>query len=218
MGILVLLGTSILIFTIARVVPGDVATIALGSRATEAAKEALRQEMNLHDPLPLQYIKWLGNVLQGDFGNSFITKRAVVMDIEQFLPATLELVIIAGVFIVIGTFGLGLLAGKHKNTWIDGLIRILSYIGVALPAFVVGILLLLLIQGYKLEAIPVLGRLSSSLTPPTNITWILCAGRSAYRTICCSVGCIFTSALPALALAIGPIVQDARALSFFSGR
>ena len=114
MGILVLLGTSILIFTIARVVPGDV--------ATEGAKEALRQEMNLHDPLPLQYIKWLGNVLQGDFGNSFITKRAVVMDIEQFLPATLELVIIAGVFIVIGTFGLGLLAGKHKNTWIDGLI------------------------------------------------------------------------------------------------
>ena len=79
------------------------------------------------------------------------------MDIEQFLPATLELVIIAGVFIVIGTFGLGLLAGKHKNTWIDGLIRILSYIGVALPAFVVGILLLLLF-GYKLEAIPVLGR------------------------------------------------------------
>ena len=181
MGILVLLGTSILIFTIARVVPGDVATIALGSRATEAAKEALRQEMNLHDPLPLQYIKWLGNVLQGDFGNSFITKRAVVMDIEQFLPATLELVIIAGVFIVIGTFGLGLLAGKHKNTWIDGLIRILSYIGVALPAFVVGILLLLLF-GYKLEAISLcFGRVKVSfrLTPPTNITGFLCAGRSA---------------------------------------
>ena len=60
MGILVLLGTSILIFTIARVVPGDVATIALGSRATEAAKEALRQEMNLHDPLsaPVHQMAW----------------------------------------------------------------------------------------------------------------------------------------------------------------
>ncbi len=211
MGILVLLGTSILIFTIARVVPGDVATIALGSRATEAAKEALRQEMNLHDPLPLQYIKWLGNVLQGDFGNSFITKRAVVMDIEQFLPATLELVIIAGVFIVIGTFGLGLLAGKHKNTWIDGLIRILSYIGVALPAFVVGILLLLLF-GYKLEAIPVLGRLSSSLTPPTNITGFYVLDALLTGQFAVAWDAFLHLLLPALALAIGPIVQDARVL------
>ena len=59
MGILVLFGTSLLIFTIARVVPGDVATIALGARATEAAKEALRMEMNLYDPFPVQYVKWL---------------------------------------------------------------------------------------------------------------------------------------------------------------
>lgn len=61
MGILVLFGTSLLIFTIARVVPGDVATIALGARATEAAKEALRMEMNLYDPFPVQYVKWLTN-------------------------------------------------------------------------------------------------------------------------------------------------------------
>ena len=104
MGILVLFGTSILIFTIARVVPGDVATIALGSRATEAAKEALRREMNLYDPLPMQYVKWLSSALSGNFGNSFVTKRPVAMDVAQFLPATLELVIVSGIFMVAGTF------------------------------------------------------------------------------------------------------------------
>lgn len=169
MGILVLFGTSLLIFTIARVVPGDVATIALGARATEAAKEALRMEMNLYDPFPVQYVKWLTSAVTGNFGNSFVTKRPVAMDVAQFLPATLELIIMAGVFMVIGTFILGLLAGKYKNTWVDGLIQVLSYIGVALPAFVIGILLLLLF-GYKLQAIPVLGRLSTTLVAPKTVT------------------------------------------------
>lgn len=95
------------------------------------------------------------------------------MDVAQFLPATLELIIMAGVFMVIGTFILGLLAGKYKNTWVDGLIRVLSYIGVALPAFVIGILLLLLF-GYKLQAIPVLGRLSTTLVAPKTVTGFLC--------------------------------------------
>lgn len=211
MGILVLFGTSILIFTIARVVPGDVATLALGSRATEAAKEALRQEMNLYDPLPVQYLKWLTSALQGDFGNSFITKRPVSMDVIQFLPATLELVIVSGIFMTIGTFVLGLLAGKYKNTWVDGLIRVLSYIGVALPAFVVGILLLL-VFGYKFQIIPVLGRLSSSLAAPERITGFyiidgLLTGRPDI-----SWDAFLHLLLPALALAVGPFVQDARIL------
>ena len=63
LGVLVLFGTSILIFAIARVVPGDVATIALGSRATDSAKEALREELYLNDALPVQYVKWLRDVL-----------------------------------------------------------------------------------------------------------------------------------------------------------
>lgn len=211
MGILVLFGTSILIFTIARVVPGDVATIALGSRATEAAKEALRQEMNLYDPLPLQYIKWLSSAVQGNFGNSFVTKRPVYMDIVQFLPATLELVIISGFFMVIGTFVLGLLAGKYKNTWVDGLIRVLSYVGVALPAFVVGILLLLLL-GYKLQVIPVLGRLSSSMAAPDKITGFFIIDGILAGQFHVAWDAFLHLLLPALSLAVGPFVQDARVL------
>ncbi|WP_434309946.1 ABC transporter permease [Hominifimenecus sp. rT4P-3] len=211
MGIFVLLGTSILIFTIARVVPGDVATIALGSRASEAAKETLRQEMNLYDPLPVQYVKWLGRVVQGDFGNSFITKRAVVDDVVQFFPATLELILLTGVLIVGGSFILGILAAKHKNTWIDGIIRIFSYIGVALPAFVVGVLLLLLF-GYVVPVIPVLGRLSSSMAPPTHITGLFVLDGLLTGQFSVAWDAFLHLLLPALSLAIGPIVQDARVL------
>lgn len=211
MGIFVLLGTSILIFTIARVVPGDVASIALGSRASEAAKEALRVEMNLYDPLPIQYVKWLGRVLQGDFGDSFITRRAVMEDVAQFLPATLELVLITGLLIVGGSFLLGILAAKHKDTWIDGMIRILSYIGVALPAFVVGVLLLLLF-GYALPVLPVLGRLSSNLAPPTHITGFYILDGLLTGQFGVAWDAFLHLLVPAIALAVGPIVQDARVL------
>ena len=211
LGVLVLLGTSIMIFTIARVVPGDVAKIALGSRASEAAKEALREELHLNDSLAVQYIKWLGDALHGDFGNSFITKRAVSADVAQFLPATLELVLISGIFIVIGTFALGILAGKHKNTWVDGLIRVLSYVGVALPAFVVGILLLLLF-GFKWQVIPVLGRLSTGMAEPTKITGFFILDGLLTGQPAVVWDAFLHLLLPALALAIGPIVQDARIL------
>ena len=211
MGILVLFGTSLLIFTIARVVPGDVATIALGARATEAAKEALRMEMNLYDPFPVQYVKWLTSAVPGNFGNSFVTKRPVAMDVAQFLPATLELIIMAGVFMVIGTFILGLLAGKYKNTWVDGLIRVLSYIGVALPAFVIGILLLLLF-GYKLQAIPVLGRLSTTLVAPKTVTGFFVLDALLAGDFTVAWDAFLHLLLPALALAVPPMVQDARIL------
>lgn len=211
LGIFVLLGTSILIFTIARVVPGDVATIALGARATEDAKEALRQELHLNEALPIQYIKWLGDALQGDLGNSFITKRPVMEDVKQFFPATLELILLSGVFIFVGTFGLGLLAGRFKNTWVDGLIRILSYVGIALPAFVVGILLILLF-GYELPIIPVLGRLSPGLAAPAHITGLFVIDGILTGNFAASWNAFLHLMLPAFALALGPLVQDARVL------
>lgn len=211
LGILVLLGTSILIFFIARVVPGDVANIALGSRATEAAKEALREELYLNDTLLVQYVKWLGDVLHGDFGNSFITKRAIATDVSQFFPATAELVLMSGVFIVMGSFSLGILAGRHKNTWIDGIIRVLSYIGIAIPAFVMAILLLLVFS-YAFPFVPILGRLSQNMMPPSNITGLYVIDGLLTGNFAVAGNAFVHLLLPSLALAIGPIVQEARVL------
>lgn len=211
LGVLVLLGTSILIFTIARVVPGDVAAIALGSRASDSAKEDLREELYLNDALPVQYIKWLRDALGGNFGNSFITKRPVMEDVAQFLPATAELVILSGMFMAAGTFLLGILSGKYKNTWVDGLIRIMSYVGIAMPAFVVGILLLLLF-GYKIPVIPVLGRLSIGIAPPGHITGMYVLDGILTGNFLAAGNAFLHLLLPAFALSLGPMVQDARVL------
>jgi len=211
LGIFVLLGTSILIFIIARVVPGDVTTIALGARATDAAREAFRAEMYLDYSLPMQYIRWLGDVLQGDFGNSFITRRPVIEDVAQFYPATLELILMAGIFIVIGTFGLGILAGKYKNTWVDGLIRILSYMGIAMPAFVVAILLLLLF-GHHWQIIPVIGRISPHMAAPDHITGLFVLDGILTGNFAAAWNAFLHLLPPAFALALGPLVQDARVL------
>lgn len=210
-AIFVIVGISIIIFVLSRIVPGDPAKLALGPRATEAALDALRQEMYLDKPLPLQYVYWAGDVLHGDFGRSLNSKRPVSMDVAQFLPATIELMIFAGVMLVAGSMGLGLLAGKYRDTWVDGLIRVLSYIGIALPAFVVAVLLLLLF-GYVWPVLPVLGRLSSGVAAPPTITGLYVLDGLLTGNFKAAGDAALHLILPAFALALGPIVQDARVL------
>ena len=97
LSIFVIFGLSIMIFIISRVVPGDPARMALGARAPEEVVQRLRQEMYLDKPLLEQYVYWIGGVFSGDFGRSLITKRAVSEDIKEYLPATMELAIFAGI-------------------------------------------------------------------------------------------------------------------------
>src|SRR3970040_337238 len=92
-SIFVLLGLSILIFTIARVLPGDPARTALGARAPQEVVDRLRAEMRLDEPITVQYTYWLTNARRGDFGQSLVTRRSVTDDITDFLPASLELVL-----------------------------------------------------------------------------------------------------------------------------
>lgn len=133
------------------------------------------------------------------------------LDVQQYFPATLELVLLSGLILVCGTFTLGLLSAKHQNTWIDGFIRIGSYIGIAIPSFVVGVLLLLLF-GYEFQVIPVLGRLSSNLNPPTTITGLYIIDGILTGNFAVAWDAFLHTLLPAIALALGPMVQDARVL------
>lgn len=100
-GIFVIFGLSIFIFVISRIVPGDPARLALGPRATEEAVNELRQEMHLDDPLPQQYKYWISGAIKGDFGKSLNTKRPVIEDVKEFLPATIELVLVSGLILII---------------------------------------------------------------------------------------------------------------------
>lgn len=209
LAVVVMFGLSIVIFAISHVMPGDVATMALGSTATEEAKENYRLANHLYDSLPQQYLYWMGGVLHGDFGTSTSTNRPVVTDVAQFLPATLELVVMAAVMLVGLSILLGVLAAKFRDTFVDGLVRVLSYIGVAMPGFVIATLLVLLF-GHVFQIIPVLGRLSHGLVPPNPIT-----GFYTIDALLAGNWKVFWDAFlhlltPAFALALGGLCQEAR--------
>lgn len=164
-----LFGLSVFIFVVSRILPGDPARIALGPRAPQWAVEKLREQLHLNDPIPKQYGIWLANALHGDFGESLYTRRPVMEDIKEFLPATAQLVLLAA--LIQASFGilLGIIAGRRRNTWIDNLTRVFAYLGVATPAFAIGILLLLLF-GFLLNLLPTTGQLTAGVQRPPVIT------------------------------------------------
>ena len=209
LSIFVIFGLSIMIFIIARIVPGDPARLSLGPRAPEEVVQRLRQEMHLDKPLREQYFYWIRGVLSGDFGRSLNTKRAVSEDIKEYLPATMELAIFAQIIIVIFSILLGTLAARYKDTWVDSLIRILSYFGVAIPAFVAAITFMLLF-GYYWPILPVLGRLSPGISYPTRITGLLTLDSLIQGNFVAFWAAFKHLILPSVALSLGHIFQDAR--------
>lgn len=210
-GVLVLLAISILIFVLSRMIQGDPARVALGPTASEEAVQTLREQLHLDKSLPEQYAIWIGNVFRGEFGLSTKTRRSVSMDIQEFLPATLELIIVSGIIMIVFSIMFGRLAARKQNTWIDSLVRVMSYVGVAMPAFVWAVLFLLLF-GHIWRVIPVLGRLSSDVAPPTHITGLYIVDGLLTLNLRAAWDALLHVLLPAISLAIGSLFQNARIL------
>jgi peptide/nickel transport system permease protein len=208
-AIFVLLGLSILIFIIARVLPGDPARTALGARAPQWVVDRLREDMHLDKPLVAQYGYWLGDALQGDLGISLVTRRDVTDDIREFLPASLELVLFAGLITAVGGIGLGILSARHKDKWADNFIRIFSYMGIVTPSFVAAILLLLLF-GLILDWFPTIGRLSEGVPRPPTITGFYTVDSLLAGQFATTLDALHHLILPALALALASMSQEAR--------
>jgi peptide/nickel transport system permease protein len=211
MSVIVLFGLSVIIFVIARIVPGDPARLALGPTATDKALQTFREENHLNEALPLQYGYWITGVVSGDFGMSTTTKRAVSVDIAEFLPATLEMVLLAAILLVVLSIVLGSLAARRRDSVIDGVVRVMSYIGVAMPGFVIATLLLLLF-GNVWKVIPVLGRLSYGLTPPARITGFYTLDSLLSGNLKTCWDAFLHLLVPAVALCLGGLCQEARIL------
>jgi len=171
-SILVLLGLSILIFIIARMLPGDPARLALGPFATEEQVEQLRHEMGLDKPLPLQYWSYITGIFHGDFGLSFQSRRNVGLDLAHYLPATIELVMTALIWVVAIGIPFGVLAGRYKDSWFDNISRVMAFVGVSVPPFVVG-LIGQLVFSYGLGILPTTGRLGLLTPKPPTVTGLL---------------------------------------------
>lgn len=208
-SLFVLVGLSILIFIISRVVPGDPARMALGARAPEWAVENLSKEMYLDKPIPIQYYYWFKNAIHGDFGISLVTRRNVIIDVKEFLPASLELAFYAGFFMLIMGIILGTISGWFADSWIDNLIRIFSYIGVVTPSFVFAIFFVL-IFGYVLETLPTMGRVSENLVLPPYITGMISVDALIAGRFDIYFDFLKHLLLPAISLAMGPLSQSTR--------
>lgn len=144
MMIPVILAVTFLIFFLQALAPGDPAELQLGMDATEEEKDAWRERYNLNDPLLVQYGKYLwGIVSQGDFGHSYRTGQVVTQELFSRWPTTFVLAILTQ--IVAATIGVaaGVFAALNRNTWKDGVIRILAMIGAAMPSFWFALLLIL---------------------------------------------------------------------------
>ena len=208
-SLFVLFGLSLLIFFIARVMPGDPARAALGHLATEEQVERVREEMHLNDPFPVQYYHWLRNLVRGDLGKSSYTRRPVTMDLIQYIPATFELILFATLISAIVGQVTGVLAGYFRNSWFDGLSRLVSYLGIATPSFVVAIFLLFIFS-QVLKLAPGVGRLPIMMTPPPRITGFMTLDSLIAGRLDLALTALKHMILPAISLAVIHIAQEGR--------
>jgi len=137
----VLLGLSMMVFAIGRLLPGDPVMLAAGPNASREEIAALSAEFGLDQPIPLQYWRYLTGLLQGDWGRSLQTRGPVLEDLKVYLPATLELVLAAMLIAVVAGILLGLLAAVRRNGWIDYLVRLASLASISMPRFFLGLIL-----------------------------------------------------------------------------
>lgn len=167
-----MLGLAALTFIITNVAPGDPARLVAGPDATNDMVETIRREYGLDRPLIEQFAIYMGDLLTGDLGRSIVSTRSVMEELARYVPATLELVLVAMMLGILIGVPFGMLSAVYKDRFIDQVTRILSISGVALPAFWFGILLQLFFA-VRLELLPVSGRLPLTALSPEPITHLL---------------------------------------------
>ena len=155
----VLFGITLLVFLFLHLIPGDPAIVMLGDRATPDQVEALRERMGLNEPLPLQYLAFLGNLARFDLGSSIFTGVPIIREILIRWPATFELSVAAMLIALVLGIPAGVLAAVRKNSWLDNLTMSGSLIGVSMPVYWLGLLLVYLFA-VNLQWLPPSGRIS----------------------------------------------------------
>jgi peptide/nickel transport system permease protein len=206
-GALVLLGLSILIFVLARVMPGDPVRLLLPEEATAEQAEELRHKLGLDRPLPVQYVLYIKGIFEGRFGLSFLSRRDVAQDLAERIPATLELVLFSmGIAILVGV-PLGVLSALRKDRWLDHCTRLFAFAGVSLPRFWIGIMMQLAFA-YALRWFPLLGRIGGE--PPQTITGFYLVDSVLTGNWPAFWDSLQHLLLPAITLALSPMAQIMR--------
>ena len=158
MMIPILLGVSLVTFIIVRSIPGDPVRVLLGAdaRSTPDQIENIRRSYGLDQPLPVQYIKWLGHVVTGDLGQSLRTGRPLTQELGMRLPVTAQLTVFAAILGTIPAVIFGVLAAIRRNTKLDWMTTLTALAGISVPNFFLATLLVLLFS-FKLRWLPNVG-------------------------------------------------------------
>ena len=163
---------SVFVFALQKLLPGDPVLVMAGEERDPAVLEYLREQYRLNDPIPVQYMIWVGNALQGDLGISLRTNQPVLALIAQKLPVTLQLAVMALVIAVVIGVPTGVLSAYKKGTWIDWLANVVALSGLSVPNFWLGIMLILLVS-VKLGWLPASGYQPFSDDPLQSIRTML---------------------------------------------
>ena len=209
----ILVGVSIITFVTARMLPGNPAVMSAGPLASQEDIAQIAAKMGLDRPVWEQYIRYVGNILQGDFGTSWRTGEAVTTELLRRFPATLELITTAMLVAVLIGVPLGALAAVKQGSKLDHAVRVFSVGGVSIPVFWSGLMLMFVFYYLLKWAPPPVGRIGFRVAPPTQITGmyvldsILTLNPTALRSS------LYQMALPLVTLVfamLSPIVRITR--------
>jgi len=170
--VLVVFGVLVITFVISHVIPADPVLAILGGNAPAERVDALRRQLGLDRPLPQQFVAYLWGAVRGDLGRSLRTGRPVWQDIQQYFPATVELTLSAILVAIVLGIPLGVISATRRNQVQDHTTRVFSIVGVSMPVFWTGLVLLLLLY-YRLGWLPGPGRLDLAILPPPTRTRLL---------------------------------------------
>lgn len=211
-AIFVLIGVSIITFALARVVPSNAAALYIGPRARPEDIARVEEELGLNEPLPVQYGVYMRDLFKGDLGTSIGSKRPVTQELSDRLPATMELLLVAmGIAIFFGV-PLGAVSAYRQGRGSDILIRVISIMGVSVPAFALG-LLLQIVFFRSLDLFPLSGRIASDMrfiSPVETFTGFYLIDTAVTQNWVAFRNSIWHIILPAVTLAAYPLALIAR--------
>jgi peptide/nickel transport system permease protein len=154
-----LLGASIIVFAMVHLAPGDPIAAVMPADANQEQIDAVKKAYGFDKPLPIQYLKWLGHVLQGDLGRSIATRRAVILDVRDALINSLVLAVSSSLLAFVTGIGLGLLAAFRQGRVLDKIASAIAVVGVSIPHYWAGIILIIVFS-VQLNWLPAMGAAS----------------------------------------------------------
>lgn len=172
LAVIAIAGVLVIAFFLTHVIPGDPVAAILGPQARESTIRETRERLGFDRPIYEQFFLYVGRLVRGDLGNSLATHRPVLHDLRDFFPATIELATAA---IIVGAgagLAMGIVAAVARGNWVDHLTRFISLVGLSMPVFWLGLIVLLVFYA-RLGVLPGPGQIDIFVTPPVRVTGLI---------------------------------------------